>query len=82
MHADEIHAKASEEALTNGVHPAMLEGLCDVGVTKTHRVFSILKGTGKNAHFHIGFTKKGGTNKPFLRWGQKPMRPSGSWLNS
>ena len=61
IHADEIHAKASDKSVEVAIHTAMLSGL-PVGVTKKRKTFLILEGK----HYLFGFTIKGGQKKSSL----------------
>ena len=64
IHADEIHAKASDKSVEVAIHTAMLSGL-PVGVTKKRKTFLILEGK----HYLFGFTIKGGQKKAVFKIG-------------
>ena len=55
IHADEIHAQASDKSVEVAIHSAMLSGL-PAGATKKRKTFLILEGK----HYLFGFTIKGG----------------------
>jgi hypothetical protein len=59
VHEESINAKASDEQVKVGIHPAMLATLPPGPVKKTRRVFVILK----RNHFHFAFTKQGDKKK-------------------
>jgi len=56
LHADSIHAKASDTSVEAGIHPAMLAGLPS-GAAKKTRAFVILK----KSHYYAGYTSTGGS---------------------
>ena len=58
LHAESIHAKASDSDVVAGVHRAMLEGL-PAGPAKKKRVFVVLK----HHHYYFGYTSKGGVTR-------------------
>ena len=64
IHADEIHAQASDKSVEVAIHSAMLSGL-PAGVTKKRKTFLILEGK----HYLFGFTIKGGQKKAIIKIG-------------
>ena len=56
IHAESIHAKASDASVEAGIHPAMLAGLPS-GAVKKKRAFVILK----KSHYYAGYTSTGGS---------------------
>ena len=58
VHAEGIHAKATDIEVEAGIYPAMLAGLPS-GAPKKKRVYLVLKGK----HYHVGTVKKGGITR-------------------
>ena len=58
VHAEGIHAKASDIEVEAGIYPANLSGLPS-GAPKKRRVFVVLRGN----HYHIGKVVSGGTTR-------------------
>ena len=64
VHADSVHAKATDQEVEAGVHAADLVGL-PAGPAKAKQVFVVLKG----AHYHLGHVTKNGVKQAIFSIG-------------
>jgi hypothetical protein len=67
MLADSINAKSTDKQVRGAIHPAMLGGLPLGPVTKTMRVFAILK----QKHYYLAATKQGGSMRAMFKIGSE-----------
>jgi hypothetical protein len=66
VHAEAIHAKATDDQVQVAVHPAMLKGLPEGPLEKTSRVYVVLE----NEHYHLAITEQGSSKRAMFAIGK------------